>query len=162
MIIRDARADEAAQIVAYWNPQIRDTTVTFTTQEKDPDQLARDIDMRQAEGKAFLVACDGVKILGHATYFQFRSGPGYGHTMEHTVILDPDAWGCGVGRALMDALEDHARHAGHHSMIAGISGDNSGGAAFHDRIGYRYVATLPEAGFKFGRWIDLVVMQKLL
>lgn len=162
MIIRDATADDAAAITRYWNPQIRDTAVTFTTLQKDPAQLAAEIVARQAEGKAFLVACDARKILGHATYFQFRGGPGYAYTVEHTVVLDPAAWGRGVGRALMQTLEDHARRAGMHSMIAGVSGDNPGGAAFHDRIGYRHVATLPQVGYKFGRWMDLVVMQKLL
>lgn len=162
MNIREARPGDVPSIVAYWNPQIRDTAVTFTTALKDPEQLRQEIGARQASGGAFLVADEGGRVLGHGTYFPFRSGPGYARTMEHTVILDPEAWGRGVGRALMTALEDHARQAGIHSMIAGISGENPDGVAFHARIGYRHIATLPEVGYKFGRWMDLVVMQKLL
>lgn len=162
MNIRDAAAGDTPRIVAYWNPQIRDTAITFSTVQKDPEGLAAEIAARQADGKAFLVACDGDDILGHATYFQFRGGPGYARSMEHTVVLHPQAWGRGTGRRLMSAIEEHARSAGTHSMIAGVSSENPNGIAFHARIGYRHVATIPEVGYKFGRWMDLVVMQKLL
>ena len=70
--------------------------------------------------------------------------------------------GRGIGRALMEELEQHARAAGIHSLIAGVSGENSSGAAFHKSIGYSQIAVLPEVGYKFGRWMDLVVFQKLL
>ena len=103
MRIRDAHAGDATAIITYWNPQILETAVTFTTELKDPGRLGADITKRQADGQAFLVATDGQKILGHATYFPFRHGPGYAYTMEHTVVLDPTVWGRGVGRALMAA-----------------------------------------------------------
>jgi L-amino acid N-acyltransferase YncA len=72
------------------------------------------------------------------------------------------ARGRGTGRALLQAVEDHARQGGAHQMIAGVSGENPEGRAFHDRMGYREIATVPEAGFKFGRFMDLVLMQKFL
>jgi phosphinothricin acetyltransferase len=62
----------------------------------------------------------------------------------------------------MAAAEDHARGAAMHSMIAGVAGENMGGAAFHAALGYRQIARLPEVGWKFGRWHDLVLMQKML
>ena len=162
MILRDARPEDAGAITAYWNPQIRETAITFTTLEKDPETLAQEITARRAEGRAFLVACDGAQILGHAAYFPFRSGPGYRHTAEHTIILDPAQQGRGVASPLLQALEKHAREAGIHSMIAGISGENGRAIAFHEKAGYRHAATIPEAGRKFDRWMDLVLMQKFL
>lgn len=162
MIVRPATAADAAAICAFWNPQIRETAVTFSPEERSPDTLGRLIETRQAEGRAFFVAEEQTEILGFATYFQFRGGPGYGRTMEHTVILSPAAWGRGAGRALMAAVEDHARDRGIHSMIAGVSSENPAGIAFHARLGYAEIARLPEVGWKFGRWMDLVVMQKLL
>ncbi|WP_367890158.1 GNAT family N-acetyltransferase [Rhodobacter calidifons] len=74
----------------------------------------------------------------------------------------PDAPRRGTGRALLTAIEDHARTGGAHQMIAGISGENPDGQAFHARMGYRHIATVPRAGCKFGRYMDLVLMQKFL
>jgi phosphinothricin acetyltransferase len=81
--------------------------------------------------------------------------------MKHTVIVAPQARGRDVGRTLMAAVEDHAR-AGARTILAGVSAENAPGVAFHAALGYRTVARLPEVGWKFGRWIDLVLMQKTL
>lgn len=157
MIVRPARAEDAAPLVALWNPWIRDTAITFTTDEKTEAGLAADI---AARGPAFVVAEDGGALLGFATFFPFRSGPGYAWTKEHTVILAPEARGRGAGRALMAALEDEARRQGVHALMAGISAENPAGVAFHAAIGFHEVARLPQVGRKFDRWMDLVLMQK--
>ena len=162
LLIRPACSDDVPVLLAIWNPFIRDTAVTFNSAEKTAPGLAADIAAKEAEGKAFFVAeLDGV-IVGFATYGQFRGGVGYARTMEHTVILSETAHGRGVGRALMTAVEDHARVAGAHSMFAGVSAENTAGEAFHAAIGYAEVARLKQVGFKFGRWMDLVLMQKML
>jgi L-amino acid N-acyltransferase len=162
VILRPAAARDAAAVAAIWNPVIRDTAATFTTQEKTAEGLAADFVTRAAEGKLFLLAEEGGEVLGFATYFQFRNGPGYARTMEHSIILSPAARGRGVGRALMGALEDHARAGGVHSLWAGVSSENPAGLAFHRAIGFAEIARLPEVGHKFGRWMDLVLMQKIL
>ena len=162
MILRRAEARDAVAVAAIWNPVIRDTAATFTTQEKTAEGLAADFATRAAEGKLFLVAEEAGEILGFATYFQFRNGPGYARTMEHSIILSPAARGRGLGRALMAGIEDHARAAGVHSLWAGVSAENPAGVAFHLSVGFAEVARLPEVGFKFGRWMDLVLMQKIL
>ena len=159
MIIRQARPDDAGAITALWNPVIRDSAITFNSVEKTVDDLKAEIATR----RAFLLAEDEDSgLLGFASYGQFRGGVGYARTGEHTIILAPDTRGQGIGRGLMLALEDHARAAGFHSMIAGVSGENPGGAAFHERVGYAQVAVLPQVGWKFGRWMDLILLQKLL
>ncbi len=162
MIIRPARAEDAIAVADIWNPVIRSTTATFSSQEKSPEGLATDFAARHAEGKAFLLAEDAGRVLGFATYFQFRSGNGYAHTLEHTIVLSAAAQGKGVGRALMAAVEDHARAGGGQSLWAGVSAENQAGIGFHAAIGFANVACLPAVGFKFGRWIDLVLMQKIL
>lgn len=162
MIIRPATATDAADIAVFWNLQIRDTAVTFNAIEKTAAEIADLIKVRQAAGHAFHVAEDEGRLLGFASYGQFRAGIGYARTMEHTVILAPDAGRKGIGRALVTAIEDHARNGGVHSMFAGVSGENQAGLGFHAALGYVTVAVLPEVGFKFGRWMDLHLMQKLL
>lgn len=162
MKLRAARRADAAAICRIWNPVIRETLITFNSVERTEAELRDVLDAKADLGDPFLVATrDGV-VLGFATYGQFRGGVGYAKTMEHTIILSPDAWGCGAGRALMAALETHAAGRGIRSMIAGVSGANPDGVAFHAAMGYRTIATLPQVGFKAGQWLDLVLMQKLL
>ena len=116
---------------------------------------------RDRLGHATFVA-EADTLLGFVSYAQFRGGVGYATCMEHSVILAPAARGKGAGRALMSAIEDHARAAGAHQIIGGVSGENAAGIAFHAALGYAHVATIREAGFKFGRFMDLVLMQKFL
>ena len=156
MTIRPALPMDTPQIAAIWNDIIRNTTVTFNPVEKPLDEVA-DLCAQKA-----LVWAEGDRILGFARYFQFRGGEGYRHTAEHTILLHPDAHGRGIGRALMDALCADAKANGLHSIFAGCSAENTSGIAFHAACGFRTVATLPQVGFKFGRWIDLVLMQKML
>jgi L-amino acid N-acyltransferase YncA len=156
MLIRPATAADAPAIAAIWNHYIRDTTVTFLPDEKSLEDAEKMI-----ATDVCLVADDN-GVQGFARYFQFRGGRGYFHTVEHTVLLAPGTGGRGYGRGLMKALVAHAAAAGKHSMWAGVSGENADGVAFHAALGFEEVARLPEVGFKFGRWIDLVLMQKRL
>lgn len=160
-MIRPATQGDVPALLDIWNPIIRDTAVTFTSTEQTAESLWTLITTRRAEGCEFLVAEDG-DILGFASYHQFRGGVGYRHAMEHTVILGPAARGRGLGRALMAAVEDHARTAGAHTMHAGVSAENPAGVAFHAAVGYRELCRIPEVGRKFDRWMDLVLMQKRL
>ncbi len=158
MIIRDAEAADAGAIAAIWNHEIRDGVSTFNTIEKELGALKATL----ASEAVFLVAEEAGEVLGFATFGPFRGGPGYARTMEHTIYLQDAARGKGIGRALMDALEVRARAAGVHVLVAGVGGENSAGIAFHTRIGFVEVARMPEVGRKFDRWMDLVLLQKML
>jgi len=162
-MIRQAQAADTPAIAALWNPVIRDTTITFTSAMKTADGLAQDIALKAAQDLPFLLAeTAGGALQGFATYGPFRNGPGYAHTMEHTIILAPEARGQGVGAGLMAQLQAHAAGQGVHSLWAGVSAENPGGVAFHRAIGFAEIARLPEVGRKFGRWLDLILMQKIL
>ncbi|WP_368187274.1 N-acetyltransferase family protein [Aestuariibius sp. HNIBRBA575] len=158
-MIRPAQIEDCDDICRIWNGYIRKTAATFTTQEKDFVGISADIKRRDG---AFWVAENGRQVTGFATYFPFRGGPGYAHTKEHSIMVAPSAKGQGWGGLLMKELISHAQRASVHSLFAGVSGENQGAVAFHQRIGFERVATLPEVGFKFGRWMDLVLMQKRL
>lgn len=162
MTIRPAVVQDAAALADLWNPVIRDTTITFNAVPKTSGDVADLITERSAAGQAFLVAGVAGQIAGFASYAQFRGGVGYRHTVEHTIVLGPLARGQGVGRALMEALCDHARAAGMHSMFAGCTGENPTAIAFHTALGFVPVAVLPQVGRKFDRWIDLHLLQKML
>lgn len=162
MQIRTAQTSDARAIADIWNQMIENTLWTFTTDLKTEDGIAAQIDEARAGKSGFLVANDEQGLLGFMTYFQFRGGPGYQFTVEHSIALADRAIGKGAGTALMAAGEDDARAKGHHSMIGGVSSANPRGKAFHLAIGYAHIATLPEVGYKSGQWLDLDLVQKIL
>lgn len=159
MTLRRAKAADAEVVAAIWNAEIREGVSTFTTVEKTSEQVRAAI---EAEAAAFFVAERAGQIVGFATYGAFRGGPGYAGTVEHTVYLTPSARGQGLGRALLGQLEDAAKMAGHHVMVAGVGSENAAGIAFHKTMGFQEVGRLPEVGRKFDLWMDLVLLQKML
>jgi phosphinothricin acetyltransferase len=164
VLIRRAASSDAGAIAAIWNPYIRDTVVTFNPVEKSAADVAAMIADRDRLGHATFLAIresDGL-ALGFASYAQFRAGAGYARSMEHSILLAPAARGMGSGRRLMTEILAHARAAGAHQMIAGVSAENPDGIAFHAALGFAEIARIPQAGAKFGRFIDLVLMQKFL
>lgn len=161
MRVRQAIPADAGAIADIWNGYIRDAAVTFTDIEKTTEGLAADITARQQDGLYLVAERDGA-VLGFTTAGAFRGGPGYRHTLEITVHVAPDARGRGAGRALVTALEDAARKAGAHVLVAGVSGENVDAIAFHARLGFTQVGRMAQVGRKFGRWMDLVLMQKIL
>lgn len=156
-MIREATQADVPAIMDIWNQVIRDSIATFNTIPKGPHQVAQLLGRQP-----FLVAQSGRRVGAFATYSQFRKGPGYVHTAEHSVHVAAFARGLSLGRALLSALEDHAREAGIHVMVAGVSGENVAGQRFHAAMGYEEVGRMREVGQKFGRWHDLVLMQKTL
>lgn len=157
-VIRPATLDDATQVRVIWDTMITDSTANFSEILKTPEEVEAAIRTRPL----LLVAEAEGRIMGFATYDQFRANSGYRFTMENTIALLPEAKGRGMGRALMTGIEDHARAGGAHSMIAGISAKNEPGLAFHSAIGYQTVAVVPQSGYKWGEWLDLVLMQKIL
>lgn len=161
-MLRPAAPSDASAIAALWNPIIRDTVVTFNPVEKSEADVLAAIDARAAEGHPFLVAEVEGQVLGFATYFQFRAGNGYARTMEHSINLSPQARGKGLGRALMATLESHAHSRGMRSLIGAITASNAESIAFHAALGFSEVGRIRDAGWKFGQFHDLLLMQKLL
>lgn len=161
-MIRPARDTDAAAIAAVWNPIIRNTAVTFTSVEKTEADIVALLGARAKAGQPFLVAeAEGV-VLGFASFFEFRAGPGYARTREHSVNLAQQARGKGLGRALMHALEHEARAQGIHTLIGAVSAENTASVNFHENLGYAEAGRLRAVGWKFGRFHDLVLMQKLV
>lgn len=133
---------------------IRETTATFTTVEQTHDVLAAMIGERPG---AFWVA--GSTEVGFMTWGAFRAGPGYAHTAEHTIIAPP---GSGIAATLMQHGLTRAAEQRIHAMVGAISAENPRAVAFHARHGFEKVGHLPQVGRKAGRWLDLILMQKLL
>lgn len=158
-MIRAAHPDDAPAIAAIWNAAIAQPHITFTTDTKSDAAIAQMITDRAG---AFRVAQMDGAVVGFATFSGFRSGPGYRHTAEHTIMLGPQARGLGMGRALMAALESDAAARDIHLLVAGISGDNPDAVAFHNRLGFVQSGRIPQAGCKSGQRLDLILMHKAI
>lgn len=161
MQIRPAQLWDAEAVAGVWNQVILKTDKTFNSIEMKRSDITTMIAEKGREGHPFLVA--GMNgIQGFATYGQFRASVGYARTMEHTVIVREDSRRSGVGRMLMEQIERTAKKNNVHSLIAGVSGTNNAAILFHRSQGFVEVGRMPEVGFKFGRWHDLVLMQKMI
>ena len=120
---------------------------------------------RCAMGFPVLVATSSVSsdVLGFASFGDWRGAwPGYRYTVEHTAHVRHDVRSQGVGRALVEALFPRALALGKHVMVGGIDAANDASIRFHQRLGFERVAYFREVGHKFGRWLDLVFMQRFL
>lgn len=101
-------------------------------------------------------------LLAFGSYGTFRAWPAYKYSVEHSVYVHKDHRGQGLGLQVMRALIEAASQRDVHAMIGGIDASNGGSIALHKRLGFKHVGTLPQVGFKFGRWLDLAFYQLLL
>ncbi|MEM6376197.1 MAG: N-acetyltransferase family protein [Pseudomonadota bacterium] len=162
MIFRAAEPADASDIAALLNPIIRETTISFTTSPKSVAEIAEDIIARQQAGLPWIVASVNDTCAGYVTATPFRRGEGYAQTLEHSLFVAPSAARAGIGRALMHRLEETVIGAGVRSLVAGISAENLPAVTFHRQIGFTDVGRIARAGVKFGREIDLLLLQKHL
>ena len=164
-MIRDAVDADLPAIVDIQNALLDTSTHEWTETPHTVEEKRAWLRGLQDAGHAVLVAVDGVEVVGFAAYGDFRDTakwPGYLPCVEHTVHVRASHWGAGIGRALVDAVAERARAAGKHVVIAGIDSANVGSIRFHERLGFVEVARMPEIGIKFGRRLDLVLMQRVL
>lgn len=160
--IRDVVPGDLPAISALYNHAVRDTTAIWNETLSDPQERGCWMDERLAAGFPVLVAEMDGQFAGYGTYGPFRPHEGYRDTVENSVYVLPDLQGRGIGGALLDALIDRARAQGRHVMVAGIEAENAASIALHAARGFTETARMPEVGRKFGRRLDLVLMQKML
>jgi phosphinothricin acetyltransferase len=160
--VRDAREEDLAGVLAIYNDVIATTTAIFRDEPATLEDRREWWQARAAQGFPVLVAIEDDAVVGFASFGDFRAWPGYRYTVEHSVHVRADRRGSGVGQALMHPLIARARTLGKHVMMAGVDADNAGSIRFHERLGFERVGHLREVGFKFGRRLDLVFLQRLL
>jgi L-amino acid N-acyltransferase len=163
--VRDATSADMAAVVGLYNALIDTTTVAWTETRQTLRQRQTWFRRQQRAGYPVLVAEIDDTVIGFTAYESFRGAgkwPGYRHTVEHTIHVGQAHWGSGVGRVLLTALIDRAQSVNIHVMVGAIDADNAASIDFHERLGFEVVARMPQVGFKFGRWLDLVLMQRII
>ncbi len=162
LTVRDALESDLPAVLAIYNDVVATTTAVYRDDPATLDDRAAWWRDRVAQGFPVLVAVDGNQVVGFASFGDFRAWPGYRFTVEHSVHVRADHRGRGVGHALMVPLIERARAMGKHVMVAGVDADNAGSIRFHERLGFERAGHLREVGFKFGRRLDLVFLQRIL
>ncbi len=105
---------------------------------------------------------DAGELLGFATYGMFRERPAYKYTVEHSIYMDTRFRGQGHGAVLLEAIVAAAVRQDYHCMVGGIDASNAVSIRLHERLGFTHCGTVKQAGFKFGRWLDLAFYQRIL
>ena len=163
--IRDATPEDLRAITDLHNALIPTTTVAWTEELETYEHREAWFARQQQNGYPVLVAEIDNQVVGFTTYESFRGDgkwPGYGATAELSIHVRASHWSRGVGSALIEALVERARLAGIHVLVAAIDAENEASLRFHERLGFVEVGRMPQTGQKFGRWLDLVLMQRIL
>lgn len=160
--IRDAGEGDLPGLLAIYNDVIATSTAVYADKPTTLDDRIAWYRARTGQGYPVLVAADADSILGFATFGDFRAWPGYRFTVEHSVHVSHVHRGAGIGTALMHELIARGTALGKHVMIGGVDADNAASLRFHERLGFERAAHLRQVGFKFGRWLDLVFLQRFL
>ncbi|MBN9026802.1 GNAT family N-acetyltransferase [Kaistia sp. MMO-174] len=160
--IRAATEADLPTILAIYNDAVVNTAAIWNDDLVDLDNRIAWFRARIGQGFPVLVAVEGERVLGYASYGDFRAFQGYRFTVENSIYVAGEARGKGAGSALLAALVEAARAQGKHMMVAGIEAGNAVSIRLHEKQGFVETARMPELGFKFGRYLDLVFLQKKL
>ncbi len=161
MQIRRVEIADAEAIRRIYNLEVLESTVTFDLVARTADQQRQWIDIHSGSHPA-IVAVDGGALVGFASVSPYRSRPAYATTVEDSVYVRRDRQGTGVGKTLLGELVDMTRDHGFHSIIARIVGGHAASIALHTKCGFEPIGVEREIGRKFGRWLDVVLMQCML
>ena len=162
MDIRNATEADLPAILAITNDAILNTTSSWNVHPTTLEARRQWLGERQAAELPVLVGVIDGAVAGFGSYGSFRAWDGYRLTVEHSIYVDATFRRRGVGRLLLASLIDHATEAGMHVMMGVISADNEVSITLHEQFGFTVTGRLPEVGRKFDRWLDLVLMQKML
>ena len=163
MSIRPARLEDATALAAIYAPAVLHGTASFELEPPSPSEMAQRLMKVKSHGWPWLVHVTMGKVDGYAYATQFRDRGAYRHCGETSVYVAPDAQRTGIGHALLTSLASAARTAGFRQLIA-VIGDsgNEASIGLHAACGFVRAGLLPRVGEKFGRTLDLVLMQRSL
>ena len=163
LLIRDSQPADIPAITAIYRHAVLHGRASFELVPPDEAEMAARRAALVAAGYPHIVALSGDELAGYAYAGPYRPRPAYANTVENSVYVRHDRHGRGVGRALLARLIVEAERRGFRQMIAVIGdSDNSSSIELHAKLGFTLVGTLRSVGWKHGRWLDSVLMQRPL
>ena len=158
--IRDATAADLPIIIEIYRESVLTGVSSYELDPPSDEEMASRFAAITGQNYPYIIAEDEKgKVLGYAYASAFRTRPAYRYLAEDSVYVAPDARGMGVGATLLDALMSATADLGIRQMIAVIGGASPASIAVHEKAGFKHVGRLPASGFKFGKWLDTVLMQ---
>jgi phosphinothricin acetyltransferase len=153
----------AAAILSIFNEAIANSVALYDYELRTLDSMAMWFAGKGLKNYPVIGAeNDAGELMGFASYGQFRERPAYKYTVEHSVYVDARFRGQGVGRTLLTAVIAAAQRQDYHVMVGGIDASNDASIRLHESLGFTHCGTVRQSGFKFGRWLDLALYQKIL
>lgn len=160
--IRTATVEDMSSVLEIVNYEILNTTAIWDYDVRTLTQQIEIFKEKQDKDFPFIIALKEDKVVGFGTYGTFRHKIGYRFTVEHSVYVDKDHFGNGIGSTLLKELIEIAKNQKLHTMIGVIDSENHGSIAFHQKLGFETVGHIKQTGYKFDRWLDSIFMQLLL
>ena len=160
--VRDARPEDAAAIARIYNQGIEDRLATLETQPRTPEERAEWLAARDARHPVLVAVDERGEVLGWGSLNSFNPRPAYDHVVDFSVYVGREQRGRGIGGVLLNALEERARELGYHKMVLAAFPHNAAGMRLYQRHGFSTVGIYREQGMLDGRWIDVIIMEKLL
>jgi L-amino acid N-acyltransferase len=153
----------AAAILDIFNEAIATSTALYDYKPRPPEAMAGWFATKRSNGFPVIGLEDEAgALMGFASYGSFRAWPAYKYSVEHSIYIHRDHRGKGLGRTLLGAIVEAARERQVHTLIGGIDAANQASIALHTAMGFEHAGTIRQAGFKFGRWLDLAFYQRIL
>ena len=161
--IRPSREEDIAAIAAIYAHHVAHGVASFEEAPPSPGEMGRRRDEILSRGLPYLVAERGGRVVGYCYAGLFRPRSGYRFTLEDSIYLDPAEVGRGIGRGLLEQVLAGCETLGYRQMVAVIGGrETVASIRLHEALGFAHIGVFEAVGFKFGRWIDIVMMQRAL
>jgi L-amino acid N-acyltransferase YncA len=159
--VRPANADDAAAICEIYNQGIEDRLATLETELRAPAERREWLEAKSERHPVIVAEHEG-QIVGWGSLNVFNARPAYRHVADFSVYVERAWRGKGVGRVLLERLIELAREHGYHKLVLSAFPFNTAGVALYERLGFRTVGIYREQGLLDGRWVDTIIMERLL
>ncbi|MGE3310761.1 MAG: N-acetyltransferase family protein [Limisphaerales bacterium] len=162
VLVRPARRDDCPAILAIYNEAVLTTTASYDVEPWTLERRLEWFDDHTTSGFGIFIAEEGNRAVGWSSLSRFHNRHAYRHTAEVSVYVAGNRRGLGIGTLLLPPLLESARARNLHTLIAAIDGSNEASLRLHARFGFQQVGHFREVGHKFGRWLDVVYLQRFL
>jgi phosphinothricin acetyltransferase len=160
-IVRDAVPGDAVVLALIYNQGIVDRLATLETEERTADERRAWLETRGPRHPVIVAEADGL-VVGFGSLNAFNPRHAYDHVADFSLYVERAWRGRGVGRILLEALVDRAKRIGYHKMVLSAFPFNPAGMALYRKLGFRVVGVYKEQGLLDGRWVDTIIMEKML